>query len=159
VTGFLLRSPSHRLAVQSLPLRRSQPQFDMLLLSDRDEHLRKRRWRYVNGGLGGSGVGGGGGCTYKCKARGKVDCVQQFLYLATGSPNTYHPCWNPNRQLRHGKQIDPDGETLVTQVDIAYNLDRTQTDQVKRVVFNVPRMSLFPPLRPSCDVMQHRELI
>lgn len=65
----------------------------------------------------------------------------------------------PREYNSYGGKFTFDGETLVTRVDIASDLDRIETDQVRRVVFNGPRMSLFPPPRPRCGVMQHRELI
>jgi len=52
-----------------------------------------------------------------------------------------------------------DGQTLVTRVDAAAHADRMNTDQVRRVVFNGDRMSLFPPPSPWKGVMQHREMI
>ncbi len=52
-----------------------------------------------------------------------------------------------------------DGKTLVTRVDASAHENRMNTDQVRRVVFNGERMSLFPPPSPWQGVTQHREMI
>jgi len=58
MANFLLIEPGNRFAVQSSPLLGSQPQFDMLLLSDRYEYSGKGRWRCVNAGLAARGCVG-----------------------------------------------------------------------------------------------------
>ena len=59
VADYLLFVSGHRFAVQSLPLRSSHPQFDVLLLGNRYENLGKWRWGYVSAGIAGGGFGGG----------------------------------------------------------------------------------------------------
>lgn len=51
-----------------------------------------------------------------------------------------------------------DGTTLVTRVDAASEPSRVGGDQVRRVAFKAPRLTLHPPPRPLHGLLQHREL-
>ena len=58
----------------------------------------------------------------------KVDCVQQFLYWATGSPNTYNsggpPLWDDcDAQKDDGVQAEPDWD-MAAQPAPDYEVDQ-----------------------------------